>query len=48
MNVSVALAGTSFIVTPEVDFYRSFIHILLLLFLYYFFFLKPTKPSTSV
>jgi hypothetical protein len=42
MNVSVPLAGTSFVVTPEIDFDRSFIHLVLfLLCLYFGFFSRP-------
>ncbi len=48
MNVSIPLAGTSLIVTPEVDFYRSFIHLaLFLLCLYFGFFWKLNGSSTS-
>jgi uncharacterized protein (DUF486 family) len=49
MKVSVPLAGTSLVVTPEIDFYRSFIHLgLFLLCLYFGFFSKPKASSTSV
>jgi uncharacterized protein (DUF486 family) len=48
MKVSVPLAGTSFVVTPEVDFYRSCIHLVLfLLCLYFGFFSKPKGSPTS-
>ena len=48
MKVSVPLASTSFVVTPEVDFYRSFIHLVLfLLCLYFGFFSKPKGSPTS-
>ena len=45
MKVSVPLAGTGFVVTPQIDFYRSFIHLILfLLCLYFGFFSKPKQP----
>jgi hypothetical protein len=48
LKVSVPLAGTSFVVTPEIDFYRSFIHLaLFLLCLYFGFFSKPKGSPTS-
>lgn len=46
MNVSVPLAGTSFVVTPQIDFYRSFIHLtLFVLCLYFGFFSRPKGPA---
>lgn len=43
MNVSVPLAGTNFIVTPQIDFYRSFIHLALFLLCLYFGFISKPK-----
>jgi hypothetical protein len=46
-KVSVPLVGTSFVVTPEIDFYRSFIHLaLFLLCLYFGFFARPNGSSS--
>ena len=46
MNVSVPLAGTSFVVTPQISFWRSFIHLVFfLLCTYYGFFHKPKALS---
>jgi hypothetical protein len=46
MKVSVPLAGTSFVVTPQIDFYRSFIHLILFLLCLYFGFFSKPKEST--
>ena len=46
MNVSVPLAGTSFVVTPQISLWRSFIHLVFfLLCTYYGFFHKPKALS---
>ncbi|HLJ20313.1 MAG TPA: hypothetical protein VKU84_08950 [Stellaceae bacterium] len=46
MDVSVPLAGTRFVVTPEIDFYRSFLHLaLFLLCLYFGFFSHPKRSA---
>jgi hypothetical protein len=42
-KVSVPLIGTSLVVTPEIDFYRSFIHLLLFLLCLYFGFFSHRK-----
>jgi hypothetical protein len=46
-KVSVPLLGTSFIVTPEIDFYRSFIHLALFLLCLYFGFFSRRKGSSA-
>jgi len=43
MKVSAPLAGTSFVVTPEIDFYCSFIHLVLFLLCLYFGFFKSPQ-----
>ena len=45
MKVSVPLAATSFVITPEIDFYRSFIHLVLFLLCLYFGFFPNPKGS---
>ena len=48
MNVSVPLAGTSFVFTPQISFWRSFPHLVLfLLCAYYGFFHKPKAPPSG-
>jgi hypothetical protein len=43
-----AARGHELVVTPEIDFYRSFIHLVLfLLCLYFGFFSKPKAPPAS-
>lgn len=47
-KVSVPLVGTSLVVTPEIDFYRSFIHFaLFVLCLYFGFFSRPKETPEA-
>jgi hypothetical protein len=46
MKVSVPLAGTRFVVAPQIDLYRSFIHLILFLLCLYFGFFSKPKGST--
>ena len=45
MDVSVPIVGTRIVVTPQIDFYRSFIHLILFLLCLYFGFISKPKGA---